>query len=460
MSTPSEGLRVVVIGAGPGGLAMARLLQLEGHSVTVLEILDRAGGMCHSVHREGKWFDIGGNYITKDYREVRALAKDLGLEFMTDRSLVHQMSMDVQSGKMRDAQKVFNDGHSKFAFLVAAVRYFVWQWRYRAMVAAPGYAGVAEKRDLMTFFGPWLREHKMAPLQKLFSLPITAMGYGELDDVPTPHGLRYINASIFWSLLKTGLHIPQGWPKRFVRGFGSLWQDVADQLAVEYETKTVAVERGDVVRVTSEHQGVRQTREFDRLVLALPPSDALDFLDATDAERALYAPDTIRYNHYVVATTYVERFPWWVVNTLQPGPDDTPKWPEPVGHPYIFGQQWHHARLTLLYAPIGADVGPDEVWSQMEQDLELSIRDHPESGLIRRPGSDAATWKDYADWPRYFPRVDLADMASFRGGAGWYDQVEALQGENHTYLCHGIVSFELVERVMRYARDLVEHRFR
>ena len=69
-------------------------------------------------------------------------------------------------------------------------------------------------------------------------------------------------------------------------------------------------------------------------------------------------------------------------------------------------------------------------------------------------------WKDYADWPRYFPRVSLADMASFDGGPGWYDQVEALQGQNHTYLCHGVLSFELVERVARYARDLVEHRFR
>ncbi len=444
------GLRVVVVGAGPGGLSTARLLQLAGCSVTVLEKENRAGGMCHSVEHGGRWFDIGGNYITKDYREVRALAKDLDLELVADRSLVHQMSLDVDTGEMVDAQKVFNAGHSMPAFLVAAVRYFFWQFRYRRMVNAPGYAGIAGNRDLMTSFGSWLTRHKMAPLQKLFMLPITAMGYGTLDEMPTPHALRYINASIFWSLLKTGLHIPQGWPKRFEKGFGSMWQQVADQLDVEYCTQVLAVERGDDVRIVTEHGGQQRTRHFDRLVLALPPSDALEFLDATDDERRLYAADTVLYNHYVVATATVKDFHWWVVNTLQPAPNDSGSWPPPDGHPYIFGKQWRQADLTLFYAPLAPGVEPDEVWSNMKATLELSGKGYPTA---------FGKWHDYADWPRYFPRVSIEDMASFEGGAGWYDQVEALQGRNHTYLCHGVVSFELVERVARYARHLVEQRF-
>ncbi|WP_426574504.1 FAD-dependent oxidoreductase [Aquihabitans sp. McL0605] len=451
--TASPGLRVVVIGAGPGGLAAARLLQLRGHSVTVLERLDRAGGMCHSVEHDGRWFDIGGNYVTSDYREVLALAKELDLPLVTDQSLVHQKAMDPVSGKVVDATEVFNAGHSMFAFLIAAIRYFGWQWRYRRMVSAPGYRGVADLDDLMVPFGPWLRSHKMAPLQKLFSLPITAMGYGPLDEVPTPHALRYLNASIFWSLLKTGLHIPQAWPKRFVGGFGSMWQVVADQLDVEYDTTTISVARAETVRVVTERGGERQTREFDRLILAMPPSDALGFLDATEAEQALYAEETVLYNRYVVATANVTGFPWWVVNELQPGLDDTPAWPEQDGHPFIFGQQWEHAELTLFYAPIATDVGRDQIEAQMKADAV-------KSGRTADPPMTWGTWQDYAEWPRYFPRVSLADMESFDGGPGWYDQVEAIQGDNHTYLCHSVLSFELVERVARYARDLVEHRFR
>ena len=73
MTSPPVSLRVCVIGAGPGGLAMARLLTAQGHAVTVLERIERAGGMCRSVKFEGRWFDVGANYVTKDYREVRAL---------------------------------------------------------------------------------------------------------------------------------------------------------------------------------------------------------------------------------------------------------------------------------------------------------------------------------------------------------------------------------------------------
>ena len=108
-------------------------------------------------------------------------------------------------------------------------------------------------------------------------------------------------------------------------------------------------------------------------------------------------------------------------------------------------------KLTLYYAPIHVASSPDEVRSRMESDSHESTRHDPSTRWIG--------WLSYADWPSYFPRVSLADMTSFDGGAGWYDQVESIQGHNDTYLCHGILSFELVELVMRYARHLVEDRF-
>ena len=94
MSAPS----VCIVGAGPGGLAMARLLSARGYTVTVLEQLDRPGGMCHSVEFGDKWFDIGANYVTKDYREVRALAKEFGLTFVSDKAFQNQTALDTITG--------------------------------------------------------------------------------------------------------------------------------------------------------------------------------------------------------------------------------------------------------------------------------------------------------------------------------------------------------------------------
>ncbi len=449
MSAPS----VCIVGAGPGGLAMARLLSARGYTVTVLEQLDRPGGMCHSVEFGDKWFDIGANYVTKDYREVRALAKEFGLTFVSDKAFQNQTSLDTITGETQSVQKTIQAGHGMFAFLTASVRYFLAQWKYRQLVAAPGYVGVAAHTELMTEFGPWLRANRMAPLQKLFMIPITAMGFGTLDDIPAPHALRYINARRFLSMLMTGLKIPQRWPKRFTNGFGSAWCTVAEKFGVEYETEPTRVVRSaDAVAVHTKHRGVDQPpRVFDHLVLSCPPSAAMSFLDATETEQQLFGGDTIQFNRYSVTTARVTDFPWWVVNTMRAVPGDGGEFPPPNGSPYIFGKQWKDSELNLYYAPLAPMLGDPE--------RELQIVAVSEMSLPVGSPSVFHEFVHYANWPQYFPRVSVEHMAGFHGAIGWYDQVEALQGQNRTYWCHGTLSFELVELVMRYARHLTERHF-
>lgn len=54
--------RAVVIGSGMGGLTAARLLQLSGYDVVVLEQHTRPGGMLHRFFREGVPYDTGFHY--------------------------------------------------------------------------------------------------------------------------------------------------------------------------------------------------------------------------------------------------------------------------------------------------------------------------------------------------------------------------------------------------------------
>ncbi|KJQ55283.1 phytoene desaturase family protein [Microbacterium sp. SA39] len=54
--------RVVVIGAGVGGLAVAGLLSRDGHEVVVLEKNDRIGGRAGTLERDGFRFDSGPSW--------------------------------------------------------------------------------------------------------------------------------------------------------------------------------------------------------------------------------------------------------------------------------------------------------------------------------------------------------------------------------------------------------------
>jgi protoporphyrinogen oxidase len=58
---------VVILGAGPAGLAAAHELTLNGAKVTVLERNDYVGGLCRTVKYKGYKFDLGGHrWFTKN----------------------------------------------------------------------------------------------------------------------------------------------------------------------------------------------------------------------------------------------------------------------------------------------------------------------------------------------------------------------------------------------------------
>jgi len=59
MPTP----RIIIIGAGPGGLASAMLLAHAGLQVHLIERLPRVGGRCSAVEAEGFRFDLGPTFF-------------------------------------------------------------------------------------------------------------------------------------------------------------------------------------------------------------------------------------------------------------------------------------------------------------------------------------------------------------------------------------------------------------
>ena len=64
--------RIVVIGAGMGGMAVAARLSVKKHDVTIVEQSDTYGGKLGTVKRDGFVFDTGPSLLT-----IPAVYRDL-----------------------------------------------------------------------------------------------------------------------------------------------------------------------------------------------------------------------------------------------------------------------------------------------------------------------------------------------------------------------------------------------
>jgi phytoene desaturase len=74
-----KGKRVVIIGAGPGGLATAMLLACSGVEVTIVEKQDRVGGRTSTIEQDGYHFDIGPTFFLYP-RVLRDIFADAGYD--------------------------------------------------------------------------------------------------------------------------------------------------------------------------------------------------------------------------------------------------------------------------------------------------------------------------------------------------------------------------------------------
>ncbi|MBY0512312.1 MAG: phytoene desaturase [Gemmataceae bacterium] len=80
---PKDAPRVLVVGAGPGGLAAAMLLAKGGASVHVVEQQPRVGGRCSAVEADGFRFDLGPTFFLYPQvlrRIFRLVGRDLHAE--------------------------------------------------------------------------------------------------------------------------------------------------------------------------------------------------------------------------------------------------------------------------------------------------------------------------------------------------------------------------------------------
>jgi phytoene desaturase len=74
---------VVVIGAGPGGLATAMQLAHAGAKVTLLEAKERVGGRCSAIETDGFRFDVGPTFFLYP-RILQEIFQSVGLDLQQE----------------------------------------------------------------------------------------------------------------------------------------------------------------------------------------------------------------------------------------------------------------------------------------------------------------------------------------------------------------------------------------
>ncbi|MGW2829869.1 protoporphyrinogen/coproporphyrinogen oxidase [Streptomyces sp. NPDC001286] len=412
---PARPRSVVVVGAGPSGLAVARELERAGHRVTVLEERDTVAGKCRSVDIDGLGYDLGGHICTSRYERTARLVTELGLK--TERTSRYRV-LDVEAGTA---------SRQPMAFLrdEAFGRYRALREREFPRIAEPGLAHSA--RALAAPVSEWIAEHGLESMAESFGTGYTAAGYGYLDDdVPALYFVKYAEM--------TGLLSPRpellGHAGAFtvVGGFGGLWQRVAEELKdVRCGVRVRSVRRGpDGVRVRTDAGRV----DADDLVLAVPLDRIVPVLDASDDERDLAG--RVRTHAYHTTVASAPGLPEDAFYFL----DGHTASRSATGHCVSYHHRYPGSEVRTFYS-YGR---PGDVAARLKEDVE-------------RLGGRLAGVHGRHEWA-FMPHFGSADLAD-----GALDRLDALQGRDRTYHVGGLPAFELIECTVAHAQDLARRHF-
>ena len=335
--------RIAIVGAGPAGLSTAWFLAKEGfHNVTVLEKLGRVGGLCKSLTVDGMSYDLGANYLTWEYQETLAIAREVGATTYAEKPYTSiDLASDQKSYRYRSLFEAVLNNVSLFSFLLAAVRYLTIRARLRDLIDIPNYLErIHEHPELCVSFQDWLTAHRLMALATLFQFPITIMGYGQLDDIAAPYALRYMSLRTFLPMVfgrPPVSWVVGTWPRRFNDGFQRLWERVAWRTDVRLDVDITQVTRSpEGIRVTMEcpeqhlnqMRSVQVTEDYDYLVLACPLTpDVFAGLGLSPNASEQKISAAIHVNPYCMTTFWVDNMdmPEPIAPVL-PLPERGPQW--------------------------------------------------------------------------------------------------------------------------------------
>ena len=449
-----KNIKICIIGGGPAGLSAGMYLEKKGYdNYTILERNDHVGGKCHSPYYNGRRYEMGAIMGVPSYYAVHDVEEFCGITHdgpqlnrnYKDRNgnviepfepkknilkiprLMKMKKQVTELGRILETKYKGYDlnGHRGVA-----------QGRYDGFAVTPErepVSGTNENlKDLAMPFKDWCELNNVELTQDIWIGPFTSFGYGYFDEIPAAYVLKYLDFQTCMNFVRINL-----WTWK--DGTQFIWESLNDKLKnhARLNSKITKVERKDgKVYVTVNGE----VEEYDKLIITSPLQFFPDYADAREDEKKYFSK--IEYERYDVLAveTRPEDHPeisYYVFDNMTP---------DRLGHLMVYYRRWRDTKDQVIttYAlrkHKNSEEIPYDACRQMVLE-DLKVMKNPASNVVNEQ-----SWY-------YFPHVFSEDYA-----AGWYDDVEAMQGKYDTYYAGEVMAFGDMDETAEYSRELVERFF-
>lgn len=424
--------RIAILGAGAAGLSAAEALKHKGYKHVILfERTDHAGGKCLSIEINKKNYELGAGILTKNNIIPLRLAKKY--EVPIERANIGHSIFVNKSGKQIPHQSLL----LKLKVL--------WQliFRYRRILnkykelKLPGFHNLNPSVTLP--FAQFAKENKMTDLADVFNLFLTGFGYCYADHVPTAYVLKYANWKTIVAYLKKQVYI-------FPNGIQGLWTRVAKAHDVRFNSVITNITRAEKITIVTD-TGID---EFDRLIVTTPLDEMLLMMNTSTQETALFKK--IMYLDYQTILCTVNNF----VDATGYVPDNFIK--ERAGHPVLWYYRQIGEPVYSFYVLTDKDISTGGVFNesrafnQTKTFNEKNVIDNLKHFVLQM-GAEIESVHQFVHW-KYFPHIGSEEMNN-----GFYDKLNDIQGNHHTYYAGEVLNFSCVGFTCEFSEHMVNRYF-
>ena len=445
--------RFCIIGGGPAGLCMGMQLEKKGYkNYTILEKNNWVGGKCSSPKYKGRRYEMGAIMGVPSYYAVREAMDFSG---MTHGGPKLVRMFHRANGEKYDPETASTPEEGKHLMeLQEQIKKlgYILETKYRGY-DVNGHRGVADGKfdgfdaynrgiwmtgenpnlkDLALPFKEFCELNEVPLVQEVWILPYTSFGYGFFDEIPAAYVLKYLDFQTESNFIRGNL-----WT--WTEGTQSIWENL------NYALYNSARLNSDITKVERKDDKVYVTvngkvEEYDKIIVTSPLQYLPDYFDATPEEKELFSK--IDYERYDV-----------MAMTLKPGthrpeldffvPENMI--PSRLGHIMVSYNRWKDIDDQVIttytirnHSKMGM-ISEEEAQKYMLEDMKLC-------------GYEVDEIINEESW-YYFPHVTPEVYRS-----GWYDKVEAMQGNLNTYYAGEVMSFGDMDETTQYSKELA-HRF-